>query len=122
MSQSPTVFNRQAVRRHRSRAAPGLAGYDFLFRETAERLADRLQDVKRRFPLALDLGCHSGQMARALKGRGGVETLIECDLSPAMVRVAAQGTAQEAAQGTAQGTAGGRAPRGLRRLALAADE
>ena len=86
MSDSFEVFNRQTVRRHRDRAAAGLDDHDFLFRESAERLCDRLLDVKRAFPVALDLGCHTGQLARVLDGRGGIETLIQCDLSPAMAQ------------------------------------
>ena len=80
------VFDRRAVRLHRDRAAVRLDRHDFLLREVGERLADRLDDVKRRFPLALDLGCHGGQLGRLLGGRGSVETLVQCDLSPAMVR------------------------------------
>mgnify|MGYP001766519272 CR=1 FL=1 len=80
------VFDRRAVRRHRERAAAGLERHDFLLREVGERLADRLDDVRRTFPLALDLGCHTGQLARLLAGRGGIETLVQADLSPAMVR------------------------------------
>ena len=79
-----TVFNRANVRRHRDRAAADLAGHDFLFLESADRLLDRLGDIKRTFPLALDLGCHSGQIGRALKGQGGIEKLVQCDLSPRM--------------------------------------
>ncbi len=79
------VFDQGAVRRHRERAAAGLGEHDFLLVEVAERLADRLSDVKRRFPFALDLGCHRGEFGRALAGRGGIETLIHCDPSPAMV-------------------------------------
>lgn len=82
------VFDRTAIRRHRERAAAGLGRHDFLFREVAERLADRLLDVRRRFPLALDLGCHTGQLGRLLKGRGGIERLVEADLAPAMARAA----------------------------------
>jgi SAM-dependent methyltransferase len=78
------IFDRGQIRRQRDRAAEGLAGYDFLLRDVADRLADRLPDVKRRFPLALDLGCHSGQIARVLGGRGGIETLVQSDLSAAM--------------------------------------
>ena len=78
------VFDRTAVRRHRDRAAPVLDAHDFLFREVGERLLDRLDDIKRRFPLALDLGCHGGQLGRLIGARGGVESLIQCDLSPAM--------------------------------------
>ncbi len=83
------VFDRRLVRRHRDRAASHLDGHDFLFREVAERLADRLDDVTRKFPLALDLGCHGGEIAAALRGRGGIETLVQCDLSIAMARRAA---------------------------------
>lgn len=79
-----TVFNRRTVRHHRDRAAAGLETYDFLFRESAARLVDRLDDITRAFPLTLDLGCHGGEVAAALEGRGGIEMLVHCDLSPAM--------------------------------------
>jgi SAM-dependent methyltransferase len=83
------IFDRRVLRRHRDRAAADLAQHDFLFREVAERLLDRLEDVRRRFPLALDLGCHHGVVAELLGGRGGIETLVQADLSPAMARLAA---------------------------------
>ncbi len=82
----PPVFDPHRVRLHRERAAPSLAAHDFLFREVAERLADRLLDIKRRFPLALDLGCHGGEFARIVGDRGGIETLLQCDPAPAMAR------------------------------------
>lgn len=88
MTESMNVFNRAAVRLHRDRAATNLSAHDFLFAESAERLADRLDDVTRSFPLALDLGCHGGELARALGGRGGIETLIQSDLSPALAALA----------------------------------
>jgi SAM-dependent methyltransferase len=81
---SMRVFDRRLLRRRRDRAAAGLGGHDFLFREVAARLAERLDDITRRFPLALDLGCHGGELARSLRGRGGIETLVQADLSPAM--------------------------------------
>ncbi len=80
------VFNRRVVRLHRDRAAPVLDDHGFLLDEVGERLADRLTDVKRRFPFALDLGCHAGGMGRLLGRRGGIETLVQCDLSPQMAR------------------------------------
>jgi NADH dehydrogenase [ubiquinone] 1 alpha subcomplex assembly factor 5 len=86
MSDSMNVFDRRLVRRHRDRAAAGLDAHDFLFREVAERLADRLDDVTRRFPVALDLGCHGGTLAEVLGTRGGIETLVQCDLSEGMAR------------------------------------
>src|SRR5262245_51422385 len=86
MTDSMNVFDRRLVRRHRDRAAARLDDHDFLFREVAERLADRLDDVTRKFPQTLDLGCHGGEIAAALRGRGGIETLVQCDLSTAMAR------------------------------------
>lgn len=82
------VFDRVLVRRHRDRAARGFAAHDFLIREVAGRLAERLEDVTRRFPRALDLGCHGGNLAQAVAGRGGIESLIQCDLSPGLARLA----------------------------------
>ena len=83
------LFDRRLLRRRRDRAASGLAAHDFLIREAAGRLADRLEDVRRRFPIALDLGCGAGELARTLGKRGGVERLVQSDLSLAMVRRAA---------------------------------
>jgi NADH dehydrogenase [ubiquinone] 1 alpha subcomplex assembly factor 5 len=88
MAETMTVFNRRWKRQQRDRDAATLGEHDFLFRETAARLVDRLDDVKRRFPLALDLGCHGGELKDALGGRGGIETLISADLSPMMARLA----------------------------------
>ncbi len=82
------VFDRDAVRRHRDRAAAGLADHDFLLREVGERLVDRLDDIRRRFPCALDLGCHGGVLAGLLGERGGIETLVHSDLSPCMAAAA----------------------------------
>ena len=84
MTETMTVFNRAAVRRHRDRAAPLLDDHDFLFAEVADRLADRLDDITREFPLSLDLGCRTGGLGGVLGGRGAVKTLIQADLSLAM--------------------------------------
>lgn len=73
------LFDRLAVRRFRERAARRWGEADFLANEVAERLADRLDDVMRKFPLALDLGGRGGVLARTLNGRGGIERLIEMD-------------------------------------------
>ena len=62
-----------------------MGSYDFLLREVADRLADCLLDIKRDFPLALDLGCHGGQLAEVLAGRGGIGEMVQCDLSHKMV-------------------------------------
>lgn len=85
MTDSITVFNRDAVRRHRERAVDVFADHDFLHREVGERLLDRLDDITRRFPLAVDISCRGGLLGRLLNGRGAVETLIGGDLSADLV-------------------------------------
>lgn len=106
---APLIFDRRLLRKRRDRAAPTFHDHDFLFREAAERLADRLEDTTRRFPLALDLGCHDGILGRTLAGRGGIETLVQCDLSPKMAaRAAPHGTFTLAADDEALPFAPGR--------------
>jgi NADH dehydrogenase [ubiquinone] 1 alpha subcomplex assembly factor 5 len=83
-----TVFDRAQVRRQRDRAAATIADHGFLFDEVADRLLDRIDDVTRRFPVALDLGCHDGSLGRKLLGQGRIDRLISCDISPHMALAA----------------------------------
>src|SRR3546814_2778315 len=66
------VFDRRLVRAHRDRAAVRFAEHDFLIREVAERLGERLDDVRRTFPTVADLGAHDGPLARVLGGKPGL--------------------------------------------------
>jgi NADH dehydrogenase [ubiquinone] 1 alpha subcomplex assembly factor 5 len=90
MSDSMNIFDRRLQRLHRDRAATSLERHDFLLREIAGRLADRLDIVKRSFALALDLGCHGGALAAALADRKGIATLAQCDSSLVMAQLAAR--------------------------------
>jgi NADH dehydrogenase [ubiquinone] 1 alpha subcomplex assembly factor 5 len=74
------LFDRRAWRLHRDRAARG-GCVDFLHAEVAERLCDRLDDITRDFRVALDLGAHQGNLARALGGRPGVKLIVTADPS-----------------------------------------
>ena len=78
-------FDRVQLRRRRDRAAAGFAAHSFLAREVSTRLAERLGDIKRRFPVAVSFGCG----ADALAGLNGIERLIQGDISPAMAARAA---------------------------------
>jgi SAM-dependent methyltransferase len=78
------VFDRALVRRRRERAVLSGDGGDFLFAEVANRLADRLIDVRRSFPLGVDLGSRGGHLARAALATGRVGTLYAADASPAL--------------------------------------
>lgn len=91
MPERPSLFDRSLLRRRRDRAVRGFAPArepDFLLREAAERLLDRLTDIRRGFPLALDLGAHTGQLARLRGGRGGIETLVSVEPCAAMAALA----------------------------------
>ena len=58
---SPTIFDRNARRRHRDRAHPDFAAHDFLRAAMLDGLAERLDAVTRPFRHILDLGCFDGQ-------------------------------------------------------------
>ena len=75
------VFDRDAVRRHRDRAARTVGQVADVLRDAAERLLDRLDDTNRRFVDTLDIGGR-GVVAPLLRQRG--LRVVSCDLSPAM--------------------------------------
>jgi NADH dehydrogenase [ubiquinone] 1 alpha subcomplex assembly factor 5 len=78
-NQSPAVsFDRRAWRLHRDRA---VGGVDFLHREVADRLIDRLDLVSREFAEVLDLGARDGSMARLLAERRGVAKIVAAEPS-----------------------------------------
>ncbi len=83
MTDSMVVFDRAAKRLQRQRAARIQGDYDFLRAAAAERLLDRLDDVKRSFPLALAQGCSAAWLQPLLQGRGGIETLVSIDMAGA---------------------------------------
>lgn len=70
------IFDRHAVRQHRDRAAALLSDHDFLLREVADRLADRLADINRHFDRAVELGARGGILRDALTACAKVSTLI----------------------------------------------
>ncbi len=76
------VFDRALVRKRRERAVLSGDGGDFLFAEVANRLADRLIDVRRSFPLGVDLGSRGGHMTRAALATGRVGVVYATDASP----------------------------------------
>jgi NADH dehydrogenase [ubiquinone] 1 alpha subcomplex assembly factor 5 len=82
------VFDRAVLRRRRERAARDWQQNAFLKREIASRLVDRLDDVRRTFPLALDLGCHGDEIATALAARKTVGHLVRADLGLGFARCA----------------------------------
>lgn len=82
MADAMDVFDRRLVRLRRERAASRWPDHDFLFREVAERLSERLDDIRRDFPCALELGRRGGALGAALNARAGVGAVVHAGLSP----------------------------------------
>lgn len=82
----PKIFNRNLLRLHRNRIANDFQNHDFLWREMANRLLERLEFINRKFPMALDLGAKNGVIAKELQGRGGIEKLVQAEFSECLIR------------------------------------
>jgi SAM-dependent methyltransferase len=82
------VFDRTTLRRRRERAARRWGDQAFLKREIASRLVERLDDVRRTFSLALDLGCHGDEIAVALGARSPVANLVRADIGLGFAQMA----------------------------------
>ncbi len=85
------VFDRQAVRRHKERAGRDFGSFDFLLREAADRLVDRLADVRRTFPVAVELGAHQAVLQEAACGRSSLGRVLHSAGSEAMLTPASTG-------------------------------
>lgn len=63
--------------------------YDYLREEAADRLVDRMKDITRKLPCALELGSHRGHILRKLKEEIdedgetilGIKSFTQCDLA-----------------------------------------
>jgi NADH dehydrogenase [ubiquinone] 1 alpha subcomplex assembly factor 5 len=82
------VFDRDVLRLRRERAARRWDRQAFLKREIAARLVERLGDVRRTFPLALDLGCHGDEIAQAVGASTTIDRLIRADLGFGFAKLA----------------------------------
>ena len=75
------IFDRAAVRRHRGRAAARIGDHDFLAREIAGRLLERLGDIKREFALTLALGYPGVAPDGGLAMRADLSPLLATDVA-----------------------------------------
>jgi SAM-dependent methyltransferase len=88
MSGPPRLFDRDLHRRRLARAARGYASANFLKQRAADDIVQRLEAVRRDFPVAVDLGARDGGFANALaKSDAGakVGVLFQTDLAEAML-------------------------------------
>ncbi|MBM3633453.1 MAG: methyltransferase domain-containing protein [Alphaproteobacteria bacterium] len=79
-----TLFDAQLVARHRDRIALTYPHHCFLKDRVVSDLANRLQRVRRTFKQGIDLGCHTGQMAKAVEEILSIKLLC-ADISEKMV-------------------------------------
>ena len=68
------IFDRRILRLRRTRIAKKPDTCNFLFFETARRLTERLEEIKRTFPVSLDLGCRFGEVAASNKSVNKLRT------------------------------------------------
>ena len=79
MTPDHDIFDRRLLIARRNRVAEGAADHDFLLARVADDLMERLSAIKRRFPVALNLGAHHGLLGRRLRQLPGVEMVIDLD-------------------------------------------
>jgi malonyl-CoA O-methyltransferase len=89
-SQSPYKLDRAQLRASFERAANTYDGAASLQREIADRLLERLDDVRMTPALALDIGCGTGYCTRALRRRYRDVYVVGLDLAHSMLRRASR--------------------------------
>ncbi|KAM8774537.1 arginine-hydroxylase NDUFAF5, mitochondrial isoform 2-T2 [Rhynchonycteris naso] len=72
------IFDRNLKRKQKNWAArqPDPMKFEYLKEEVGSRIVDRIYDVARDFPLALDVGCGRGYIAQHLNKKNTLETEI----------------------------------------------
>ncbi len=80
----PILFDTARAARNRDRAAASFVEYGFLKARESSHLIERLGDVSRRFPRALDLGAHDGQLGSALLASQQVDQVTALEAAPRM--------------------------------------
>lgn len=86
MDSPPLIFDRTLLAHRRNRAAGSFANARFLHEEVGARLLERLDLLKRSFPLAVIPGAMDGYLTPQLLGRNGIERVIQFELSEALAR------------------------------------
>ena len=80
------IFDRDLLARRRDRHAGSAEAHDFLLARVGDDLAERLSLIKRRFPLAANIGAHHGLISQRLAGVGGIERIVDVERSLRLLR------------------------------------
>lgn len=81
MPSTPRIFDKRLYARRRARAAKRFADFDFLHRRAMEDIVERLEIVKRRFPVAAFDG--AGGLLNLLTPACEVDEIVAMDPAPA---------------------------------------
>ena len=79
MGDDVRIFDRHLLRQRRQRTAAAANQHDFLITRVVSDLIERLTLVRRRFPIALDLGAQHGLLGAALSALPSVEVVIQME-------------------------------------------
>lgn len=82
----PKLFDRDRLARNRDRASVDYRKFGFLKARAATHLVERLEDVSRQFPNALDLGAHTGENSQALLSSPQVKHVVCTERSGQMAQ------------------------------------
>jgi SAM-dependent methyltransferase len=85
VTDNPLIFDRRLLFKRRDRAAASFSGHTFLLERVAGDIVERLGTVRRRFPVALNLGAYNGLLGRRLRSVAGIELVIDAEPSSRLV-------------------------------------
>lgn len=81
MTNPPEIFDRALLRTRRNKAAANIASVDYLLKFANEDILDRLSVIMRDFPVALNLGCHHGELSTHLMALSSIDKVYSQDQS-----------------------------------------
>jgi SAM-dependent methyltransferase len=85
MERAHEIFDRELMVRRRDRFAAVATEHDFLLERVADDLMQRLSFIRRRFPVAVNLGAYHGVVGRHLRASGVADMVIDVELSKRLV-------------------------------------
>ena len=85
MERAHEIFDRELMVRRRDRFAAVATEHDFLLERVADDLMQRLAFIRRRFPVAVNLGAYHGVVGRHLRASGVADMVIDVELSKRLV-------------------------------------
>jgi malonyl-CoA O-methyltransferase len=83
---NPASLRRKDVKRRFDRAAASIDAADFVHRQTADGLFERMTPMQIEVSVAVDLGCATGRCSRDLAKRFRRARIVSLDLSSAMLK------------------------------------